>query len=934
MAHEALPPEEDLSSHRVDLIVRDPVDVDTRARVSVLGDAGVLLTDIEGSTSLLRSLGDQYTDVLLRHNELLREAVTDHDGMEVGSEGDSMAAVFPSGPHAAVRAAVAAQRALGTEPWPGDRPVRVRMGVHLGAAELIDNSAVGLAIHESARIRNTAHGGQIVLSDDAARAVRIDLAPDVELIDLGRHEVRDLVGRQRLWQVVGPELLTGFPPLRAIVRRPTPRSNTAFVGRVAELYELLDAIDQPGLVTIVGAGGTGKTRLAYEVGDRVDTIDDIMVLELAAIDRGELVAPALSDAVGSEDPATAIGERRALLIVDNCEPVIDAVAAVVAGLVQRCPRLTVLATSRVPLELSGEKVWRTPTLTPTDAGALFTHRAQLAAPGVPLDTAAVEQVCARLDGIPLAIELAAARLRSLPIDDLPGRLDRQMELLTGGPRDRPRHRTMRSTLDWSIEQLDDDEVAVLRRASVFRGGFTPEAAGAVLALPSPVDVDSALDALVTQSLIEFSPAAGRYGLLEPVRQYVGPLLEDADESELVGEAHARWVLRLVRPATLGLVADLRTWTARLDAEGANIDRAITFALDHGLDELALRMVGHLGYYWSSTRRAGTATVVGRAMERLPSIPESLQTWALLGAGIALYDDHRDDRPVGWLREAAARCRRAERAAELGTALYWQGRALTWRGRNDEARACFEEGVRVFEQLDYAYGLGWCRESLALIAATVDGDPDRAEELQLEVLDIARRGQVPHVEAAATAELGALALRAGRREDADLLLHQAVELYRGVGDRRPLASALVRLAVAESEGDLARAGEHLVEAIDTFTDLASEGDLRWALRCAAHLLDRAGQRTEAASALAAAGTAPHRRLELDVVPIPSALLDAPELAGAVTAGRQRDLVTAIRGARRSLVGLTRDLAPAPTSATGRRHTGAPTGDPTSGTLASS
>ena len=593
---------------------------------------GLLLTDVEASTAHLRDLGDRFAGALARHFAILREAIAAEDGIEVGSEGDSIASVLPTAAHA-FRAAVAAQRALAAEPWP-EATWRVRMSVHVGEVELVDGSAVGIAIHEAARIRDVSHGGQIIVSD----AARVDLEADqaASLIDLGLHQVRDVVGDIRLLQVVVADLPAAFPALRTAHHANIPTSATSFIGRKDEVESIADLLSEHRLVTLIGAGGSGKTRLAFEVAARLES-GAVATAELASLTDPAQVPVGRGrrrSAPGRRTQlASTIGNRELVLILDNCEHVLPVVVPLVADLLARCPSLRVLCTSREPLAMTGETTFTVPPLSAAQAAQLFLERAPRWLDEVQRGT--VESICDRLAGIPLAIELAAARLRSIDAEELAGRLDDQLTMLTGGARDVPRQQTMRATLDWSHALLGEDEKAVFRRLSVFAGGCTIRAAEAVANHPEPVDVLTALDQLVQRSLVTYDPTGARYRMLEPVRQYAHEHLRAAGEAEPVRMAHRDWAMRLATEGNRGLFLDQGRWTATLDVEAANHAAAIAGALGADEVEAASALVASLAWYWFTAQRGEGTVWIARVLDRIDELDPRGQARAQLSGGIIL-----------------------------------------------------------------------------------------------------------------------------------------------------------------------------------------------------------------------------------------------------------------------------------------------------------
>jgi predicted ATPase/class 3 adenylate cyclase len=509
-----------------------------------------LFTDIEGSTALLGRLGDDgYARVLAGHHAVIRSALAAHDGREVDTQGDAFFAVFSS-PRACVAAVLAMQQALAAHEWPGGERVRVRMGIHCGEAARTATGLVGLEVHRAARVAAVGSGGQVLVSEEAAVLVRDGLPPGVTLADLGVHRLKDLGRPERIFQLHAPGLQAGFPPLRSLgnpaLPNNLPAQLSAFVGRGREVAEVRTLVDSSRLVTLTGAGGCGKTRLGLQVAVELldGSGDGVWLAELAAVTDQDAVAAAISQAlrlaVNPGRPALealldALEPQDVLIMLDNCEHLIDGCAKTAQAILRRCPKVHLLATSREPLGISGETIYRVPSLSlpgPDEAGplapgssdavALFADRARAQGVALSVDEQAgplVVSICRRLDGMPLAIELAAARLRSMSLAELHDRLDQRFRLLTGGSRTAlERQQTLRATVGWSYSLLTGAERLLLARLSVFAGGFDLDAAEAVGGFGDldVLDVADLLGSLVDKSLVVAEPAGAilRYRLLE------------------------------------------------------------------------------------------------------------------------------------------------------------------------------------------------------------------------------------------------------------------------------------------------------------------------------------------------------------------------------------------------------------------------------------
>ena len=571
-----------------------------RARIATVDRLSVILvTDIVGSTPLARAAGGRWPRILGRHRLLLEEASARHGGTMASDTGDGLIIVFPSLTSAVV-AAVECQRGLTIEPWPEGLEVQVRMAIHRGAVGQSQGRFVGVGLHEGARLAAMAGAGQVLVSGDSIEG----LPAGVDAVDLGNHLVRDFPTPVRLWLLEAPGLARMGP---VDVADPS-RTSERLVGRSEAILALRDLLTVHRIVTIVGPGGSGKTTLGLAVAmthpGEVDAVDVATV-------PPELVATAVFDAVAMRrlgaaapaDVATLIGHRRLLLVIDNAERRLEPVARLVEGLVRACPNVTVLVTSREPLGLAAEWPWPLPLLKLPDAVELFVRRARRVRPVFapsPPDRRVVEEICEQVGRLPLAIELAASRTRSLGLGDIAARLANQMGLLVSTERGGPaRHRSMEAAIRWSTDLLSLRESTLLGLLACFADGASLAGLQAAAGDTSDVDLIDDLDDLIAKSLVEASGFGGRqlrYRLLEPVRQFALARLGD-DEERAARDRLAGWVLELARriapdPATL-----TPRWRDTLDAEQGNIAQSVTHLIDRGNTSGALLVVGAFGYYW-------------------------------------------------------------------------------------------------------------------------------------------------------------------------------------------------------------------------------------------------------------------------------------------------------------------------------------------------
>ncbi|WP_353509555.1 NB-ARC domain-containing protein, partial [Intrasporangium sp.] len=590
------------------------------------------MTDIESSTRIFRELGDDYVGLLATHNALLRAAFTAHRGAEVSTEGDALVLAFDDAGEA-VRACVAGQLALQAHDWPPGAEIRVRMGVHTAHAAPTGDNYVSLGLHQAARICAAAHGGQIVVSETTAAAVAGDLPADVTLSSLGSFQLRGFVEPARLFEVRQAGLPSAFPPLRAygVARHNLPFHKAAFVGRDDERRQLAGYMRQAQVVTVVGLGGVGKTRLAVQVAFDVmgEFEDGAWLVELAsATDRQAVVSAMAAVQHITEVPGRSLEDvvlddlaaKAAMLILDNCEQVLDAVAGFAEVLAQRCPQLAVLATSREPLGIEGEVVWRLDPLPAPDPTAvageadivgeaairLFEQRAALVRPSFRIDddnAPIVAKIVWQLDGIPLAIELAAAALADNSLSGVLRGLSDRFSLLTHGRRTAPaRHQTLRAALGWSLDLLPSDERLLFGRLAVFARSGTIAAAQVVCGTPplSEAIVPQLLRRLRRSSLLSYSDDVERWAMLDSVHELAGIELADSDESDDVAARHREWFAQ--RAETLGGQLGLRGHAeARADvlADLDNIRRALASGLSAGDGDRSLRTAIAMEPFWVS-----------------------------------------------------------------------------------------------------------------------------------------------------------------------------------------------------------------------------------------------------------------------------------------------------------------------------------------------
>jgi predicted ATPase/class 3 adenylate cyclase len=791
-----------------------------------------LLTDIVDSVVLWERDPAAMSQAVAWHDSVIQDMANAVGGEMVRTkgEGDSTFSVFEH-PVDALAAAAAIHEAVAGDTWPS-MPLRVRVGVHTGDAEPRDGDWYGPAVNRAARLRALAEGGQTLVSGVTAGLAADRMAKSVRLLYLGRRVLRGIERPEEVWELVAADD-PRLADLMSVRVGDLPDARRRFVGRTEDLDHLVELIQTERLVTLTGPGGIGKTSLALEVARRAQRRGvRVWLAELASVRAPGLVAPAVATAIGLESGRDPLDELLAradtlagVLVLDNCEHLVDACAVLTERLVAAASDIRVLATSREPLHLTGEREWPVRPLDVPDESVpepaalarvesvqLLIDRARAVRPDLDVDhddVASVVRICRALDGVPLAIELAAGRLRSLDFAELEARLGDQLAVLArprSVGRDVARHRTLRVTLDWSYELLTDEQRDVAQRLSVFAGGFRLDALEAVC--DGENDVLDSVDELVAKSLLNFDGVTARYRLLEPLRQYLAERLAASGKTEVARRAHGEWTASLCRRLGLGLLHDLKARSTRLREESANIEVALHWALEHGEHEIALRIVGSLGQHWFFNDNAAGRRWFSAVIETTAAAPPRRRAPALLSAGIVAQNDQAWDRSLAWLNEALAIYRAERLATGQAAALFWLGRA---HPDPAEAKRCFRESLELSLRLGESVGVGVCRVFLG-VAAAREGDLDEAVRLADQVVQECGASGVHFPVGEALVLLASIAHRRGQGDAARTFLHRAVNHSREVDDRRQLAAVLIDLAAQEaSMGRGAEALQALAES---------------------------------------------------------------------------------------------------------------------------
>jgi predicted ATPase/class 3 adenylate cyclase/Tfp pilus assembly protein PilF len=742
------------------------------------GTVTFVFTDVEGSTGLLSRLGTAaYAEALADHRRMLREAFASFDGVEVDSQGDALFFAFPTAP-GALEASRKGQQAL----EPG--AIRVRIGIHTGTPLLTKEGYVGIDVHRAARIAAAGHGGQVLVSATTASLVAADSG--LPLVDLGSHRLKDLSAPERIFQL-GQQ---AFPALKSLHRTNLPIPATPFLGRERELAEVVGLLPETRLLTLTGPGGTGKTRLGLQTvaSAAEDYPAGVFWVSLAPLRDAELVLDAAARVLDARgDLAEHIGDRSLLLLFDNFEHVIEA-APGLGELLAACPRLKLVVTSRELLWLPGEQAYPVPPLEPADGAELFLARARSARPDF-TPSVAVTELCTRLDNLPLALELAAARVRVLSPAQLLERLSQRLDLLKAGRGVDPRQQTLRATIEWSYDLLTESEQQLFARLAVFYGTWSLQAAEAICA----AEIDT-LQSLVDKSLVR--PGDGeRFWMLETIREYAAELLEHSDEGEELRRRRAEYFVGLAERIEPELDGDRQgEWLERLEQDLPNLRAVLEWSTEVGDEDLGLRLSSSVATWWFKRGhiREGRRWLAEFVDE--PNADATARAKALVGLAVLATMN------ADWSeaeRRADEGLKLSEQLGEpnLGAwALLARGRTLIAAGDHERARALFREAEALGMKDDSVETVAVARFNLGYDSLS-SGDYDEARhwfQTTLEGLPDAGRG---YWAARTLAALGSVSLHQGRTEDAIELLRRSLGVSSGIGDRDNMAWAVELLGVA-------------------------------------------------------------------------------------------------------------------------------------------
>ncbi|MBK9207350.1 MAG: tetratricopeptide repeat protein [Anaerolineales bacterium] len=801
------------------------------------GTVTFMFTDIEGSTGIAQAYPDQWETLRNRHHEILRSAIESNNGYVFQIVGDEFCAAFHTAPDA-LKAAFSAQQMLQAEAW-DPAPIKVRMGINTGAAQVgnVDDASGGYtgysALARVNRVMSAGHGGQILLSNASAELTRGELPPAVTLRDMGEQRLKGLLNTEHLWQVEVPGLMRDFPPLKTLSAIPNnlPAQLTSFIGREKEIAEVKEELNSHRLVTLVGPGGTGKSRLSLQLA--ADVLDayphGVWFIELASLSDPELVPQTILSAMSvSEQKGKTAQEtleeylraKNLLLILDNCEHLIEACAKISQAILKSVPNVKILASSRESLGVSREVSWHVPSLsapnpknlpefnqlTQYESVRLFIDRVLLVSPRFAVtkeNASAIAQVCYRLDGIPLALELAAARAKSMSVEQIMSRLDDRFRLLTGGSRTAlPRQQTLRALIDWSYDLLTDLEKLLLRRLAVFSGGWTLELAEQICGDEKldALDILDMLGHLVDKSLVAVEEENGntRYRILETIRQYAREKLFESGDGVEMRNRHCKAFVKLVEQVEPELFKNNgETWLRRLDAEQENIRAALWWAVEIGDGNCAMRICNALNFYWLHRGLASEAVNYLNEVVLLVEKDEILCRTAGYGLLLALKIELMGGVKLNFLTEPFA------------------------------MEIC-HKATRLLQELNFPAG-SWHAFGLLTGLFMTGNNPKAAEENAVKLLDGARAAGNEADVAWALSALADLNMNNGNLEKCDEMDSQARDIFFKLGyDRFALQHSGALSYRDLSRGNLVRAQKNFEANLYAYRELMDEPRAKYTL----------------------------------------------------------------------------------------------------------
>jgi predicted ATPase/class 3 adenylate cyclase len=860
------------------------------------GTVTFLFTDIEGSTQLWEKHPEAMRDALAQHDSILRESIESNHGHVIKMTGDGIHSVFETAIDA-VNATLIAQRNLNTPIC--DLQIKVRMGLHSGEAEQRVGDYYGQALNRAARIMSVGHGGQVLLSSVTAELAREHLPAEVSLLDLGEHRLKDLIRPEHIFQVLTSNLPAEFPPLKSLNSLPNnlPSQLTSFIGRERELQEAKKLLTSARLLTLIGPGGTGKTRLSLQLaGDGLSEFKDgVWLVELAPLGDPAFIISAIADVLElHEVPGIPLiniiidylRAKQLLLIFDNCEHLIEESAQIADQLLQACPQLKIIASSREALGIAGETVYRVPSLSLPDSSStslmdyestrLFIERAAKAEPRFHLtdhNASSILQICLRLDGIPLAIELAAARVKLFTPEQIAERLDDRFKLLTGGSRTAlPRQQTLRALIDWSYQSLNETEQRALRRLAVFTGGWAFEAAEAVV---GEFDAMDGLLGLVNKSLVNVEEQDGksRYRFLETIRQYAMEKLLESGEAVVVRDRHLDYFLQSTKQAPqreqklFGALPDDTQWLDKMESEHDNLRAALEWSSSNHPDK-ALHLVYTVGNFWVARdynveARNWCQMILERAKTLTNMDTELAKVYGILGWSSIAIGDHKTGRDAA--EAGIALARKVNDPIILGRLLGLVSLACIFLGDFPATEKALVEAEMIARQTGLVEQLATVLTTRAQLAFAGYGDLERAKAYLDEAVPLSATILNEWATAMSLFGMGRVAGAMGDLGTARTKFLQSADLAKKMGNKRQMYSCYSELAhVLRENGELDEPLTIYRDLVPKWKEIGHRAAVAHELECIAYILAKSDQPQRAATVLGAAAA---MRKTIDSAPTP-------------------------------------------------------------------
>jgi len=836
------------------------------------GTVTFLFTDIEGSTKLWEQYPEAMKSALAQHDAILREAIELNHGSYVKTTGDGVHAVFEKAVDA-INATIRAQQVLQTSDVlkTSEISIRVRMGIHTGEAELRDNDYYGQTLNRASRIMSAGHGGQILVSDITVQVAREHLADNIVLVDMGDHHLKGLLKPEHIFQVNAPELKHDFPLLQSLPTRTNnlPPQLTSFIGREREMAEAKKKLENSRLTTLIGPGGTGKTRLSLQVGaDQLSQFKDgVWFFELAPVSDPALIPSVLALVFDLREVQNIplmnivldyLRAKQLLLILDNCEHLVEASAQIADQILHTCPQVKIIASSREALGIDGESVFRVPSLLDNEATRLFVERATKAESRFKLTDAnasSVAQICSRLDGIPLAIELAAARVKLFTPEQIAARLDDRFKLLTGGSRTAlPRQQTLRALIDWSYTSLNESEQRALRRLAVFFGGCTFEAAEAVIGESEALD---SLVSLVNKSLVnvEEQESESRYRFLETIRQYAMEKLLESGEAVEARDRHLDYVLQIAEQSGQQMFgAESMDWLDQMELEHDNLRAALEWAAANHIEK-AMRLTLAVGGFWTSRdfnneSREWCRKILAASESLAIADEDRAKIYALWGWTLITTGNHKEGRAV--VEKGLLLAKKIDDKKSILRLLAVKGLASTFIGDLQVAIDTMDEAEKLARQVNYPGELAMVLTGYAQVLYFMKRDVELSKQKLAEATQLGKLSGFQWVTSLAAYSAGRLAGNIGDLETARVKFIESAEISKRFGNKRIVYSSRSELAhVLRENGELDEAYKIYREVIPGWRDLGHRAAIAHELECIAYILIKREDPERAATILGAA-----------------------------------------------------------------------------------